>query len=121
MEKSKQKNCRFYIDLDADHSTDTELDPNRPVKVNKKKVTWKLDKNEVREFDEEEQMRMVRSRHSSESGDTDEDVLFVSDVEKIPELQEELGFLVMDALSLLLNGNSQNAGRFPESCGYIFD
>lgn len=35
----------------------------------------------------------------------------------IPEAKEKLGNLVMDALTLLLSGNSSNAGVFRESGG----
>ena len=32
-------------------------------------------------------------------------------MEDISDKEQEMGFLVMDALTLLLNGNSQNAGE----------
>ena len=38
------------------------------------------------------------------------DIINFSAVEDISDKEQEMGFLVMDALTLLLNGNSQNAG-----------
>ena len=38
-------------------------------------------------------------------------IINFSAVEDISDKEQEMGFLVMDALTLLLNGNSQNAGE----------
>ena len=38
--------------------------------------------------------------------------LFFLVVEDMSDKEREMGFLVMDALTLLLNGNSQNAGQY---------
>ena len=43
------------------------------------------------------------------------DIINISAVEDISDEEQEMGFLVMDVLTLLLNGNSQNAGAKTEN------